>query len=389
MTEHRIISASIFLTLAAVVAFALAYEVTYKRIQPAGVHSQSVIQVRAGVLWGLIIVGIALAPFAISASGGFSGMFANRFDRVEALNQSGMSFAEVGGLRYALGKQLPITVSIAAACLAVIRVRDRIKNSGFLSLHGSELTALLLSLALVVFYCNPSANSRYIAVIAFGSLALYLAQPRSRRGGFVVAGAAVFGTLVIYPLMNVFRVGVQGSETLKAGAEAFASMDFDGFQQVANSQIFVNDRGHSFGHYVLSAVLFFLPRSIWAEKATPASIDVASNRNYSFTDLSLPFHAEIFIEFGIVGMLVAMIIFGVFASKADRSWLAGGKSRIGIAAPLIAVALLGFLRGPLGSLAPIYLTAILLFVLGLKVSKGCASSQRSRGVVSTTGFPDL
>ena len=102
---------------------------------------------------------------------------------------------------------------------------------------------------------------------------------------------------------------------------------------------------------------------------------MASNRGYAFTDLSLPFHAEMLIEFGIVGMVFAMIFFGIFASHTDTSWLAMGSTRFGLAAPLIAVALLGFLRGPLGSLAPIYMTAIGLFMFGLRSSKEKSESR--------------
>lgn len=367
LSEGAVISKAVIYTLAAVVSFSIGYELWRKRLIPAGAKRE--IRVRPTVVWALIFAGLLLAPLAVSASGGLSGMFASRVERIGALAQSGMSLSEVGGLRFALVKQLPIAVSIAAACLSVVRVRHRVQLAGLGGLRANDIAALVLSLGLIILYCNPLANSRYIAVIAFGSMLLYIFQPRSRNGGFIVALASVFGTLIIYPLLDIFRRGFEGTTTLKSGVEAFASIDFDGFQQVANAQIFVDETGHTFGHYTMSALLFFLPRSLWEGKATPASIDVASNRGYVFTDLSLPFHAEMFIEFGVVGMVVAMVVFGVFASHTDASWLAMGSTRFGLAAPLIAVALLGFLRGPLGSLAPIYMTAIGLFMLGLRSSK--------------------
>lgn len=364
--QPAVISQAVLYTLLPVVAFTTGYEFWRRRHKAFPVSDGSQTEVRAVVVWALILVAIALAPFALSASGGLGGMFATRFDRMDAVAQAGMSLDDVGGLRYALGKQLPISLSIAAACLSIIRARKRIQASGFMSLYGNEFAALVLSLALIVLYCNPIANSRYIAVIAFGSAALYVFQPKSGWGGLFFAAASVGGTLVIYPLLDIFRRGLEETTTPRSGAEAFGSVDFDGFQQVANSIIFVEDRGHSFGHYTLSALLYFLPRSMWEGKATPASIDVAENRGYSFTDLSLPFHAEMMLEFSVVGMLIVMLLFGMFASRTDASWLAMASSRLGLAAPLIAVALLGFLRGPLGSLAPIYLTAIGLFLLGIK-----------------------
>ena len=77
-----------------------------------------------------------------------------------------------------------------------------------------------------------------------------------------------------------------------SGAEAFATPDFDGFQQIVNAMVFSEDVGHSLGHYTSSALLFFVPRSLWEGKATPASIDVAEHRGYEFTNLSLPLPAE-------------------------------------------------------------------------------------------------
>lgn len=390
LSETGLITNAVAQTLIAVVAFTVGYEVLGNRKFSTGSKAIRVaaanIEVRPLIVWALIIAGFALAPLAMSANGGLSGMFANRVDRVETLAESGMSLSEVGGLRYALTKQLPIAVSIAAACLSVIQVRKRVQDYGFTRLRSNEVAGLFLSLGLIVLYCNPSANSRYIAVIAFGSIAIYLCQPRTRRGGFVFAVASVFGTLVIYPLLNVFRLGFDGPTALRSGAEAFASMDFDGFQQAANAQIFVDDRGHTLGHYVLSAVLFFLPRSIWEGKAIPASFDVASNRGYSFTNLSLPLHAELFVEFGIIGMVAAMVAFGIFARRTDSSWLAMGSTRLGLAAPLIAVALLGFLRGPLGSLAPIYLTAVGLFLVGLRhVGKGSGGLPTPNIICRQTG----
>lgn len=364
--QPAVISQAVLYTLLAVVAFTAGYEFWRHRHKDQPAAASSLTEVRPLVVWALILAAIALAPFALSASGGLAGMFATRFDRMDAVAQAGMSLDSVGGLRYALGKQLPISISIAAACLSIIRARKRIVDSGFMGLMGNEFAALVLSLGLIVLYCNPIANSRYIAVIAFGSAALYVFQPRSGWGGLLFAAASVGGTLVIYPLLDIFRRGFEETTTPRSGAEAFGSVDFDGFQQVANAIIFVEERGNSSGHYTLSALLYFLPRSVWEGKATPASIDVAQNRGYSFTDLSLPFHAEMMVEFTVVGMLVVMVLFGIFASRTDGSWLAMANTRLGVAAPLIAVALLGFLRGPLGSLAPIYLTAIGLFLLGTK-----------------------
>ena len=146
-------------------------------------------------------------------------------------------------------------------------------------------------------------------------------------------------------------------------------MDFDGFQQVANSVLYVREIGHSLGHYTVSAFAYFIPRSWWEGKATPASLDVAGNRGYAFTNLSLPLHAELYIEFGLIGMAICMVAFGWLCASSDSSWLLGSASRLGLLAPVLSMAMLGILRGPLGSLAPVYLTALGLTFLALSRRK--------------------
>ena len=144
LSEGAVISKAVLYTFAAVVAFSIGYEGWRKRHAVRAVPCET--GVRPMVLWALIVTGFVLAPLALSASGGFTGMFASRVERMSSLAQSGMSLSEVGGLRFALVKQLPIAVSIAAACLSVIRVRNRIQIVGAGGLRGNEIVALVLSL---------------------------------------------------------------------------------------------------------------------------------------------------------------------------------------------------------------------------------------------------
>jgi hypothetical protein len=175
-----------------------------------------------------------------------------------------------------------------------------------------------------------------------------------------LAGITLLGVVFLYPLANLFRGNGGGSKT---GATVFASIDFDGFQQVINSVAYVRDTGHSDGHYVLSALLFFVPRSLWASKATPASIDVATHRGYAFTNLSLPLDAELFIDFGAVVMILILLTAGTVLGRMDTLWLVAPASRSALMVPYLGVAMLGVIRGPLGSAAPVYLTVIgLLFI---------------------------
>ena len=108
-----------------------------------------------------------------------------------------------------------------------------------------------------------------------------------------------------------------------------------------------------------------MPRSIWESKARPASIGVAEHRGYEFTNLSLPFHSEMNMEFGVIGMVLVMLLLGYFLGRIDQSWQVAPLSRAALMAPYISMAMLGVIRGPLGANVPVWLTVVGLLYLGL------------------------
>lgn len=377
LTQPAEISAALSLTLLSTVMFVAGNYLYDRKKRKRSDHPQSTFAVRTYLTWAYIAGAVALSPFAIRAAGGVSGLFTTRGDRADALLEAGISITESGGVQLALAKILPAALALAASYTSIIQLRSSWIERGFSRVYGRELAATVISIILLVIYCNPLVSSRFLSVLAFGSLIMIAIQPRTPRGGKIFATLAIMGTVIVYPLANVFRAGIDNISNYKTGLEAFAGMDFDGFQQVVNALVFVRETGHSWGHYSSSALLYFIPRSVWVDKASPASIDVAANRGYAFTNLSIPLHAELYIEFGIIGMAACLFVFGWFCSRSDYAWLHGLNGRMGVLAPMLAMAMLGLLRGPLGSLAPVYVTALALTFFALKVRTG------SPGLVET------
>ena len=170
------------------------------------------------------------------------------------------------------------------------------------------------------------------------------------------------GTLLVYPLLNFFR-----SDNFRraSGFDSLASEDFDGFQQVVNTGQYVSQWGSGFGNHTLSALLYFVPRSIWTSKEVPASWVVAENRGYSYVNLSLPVHAEWYLDVGLVGMVTLMLMLGVALGRLDHWWLDAPDSRVAAVVPIVAIAMLGVIRGPLGGEVPYFGTILGLVLLAL------------------------
>lgn len=317
---------------------------------------------RALAIGGFVLLSllIALSPLSFAAAGGFSGMFVTRSDRTAALAEAGLAIAGSGASR-ALVTTLPAALAVAST-IAFARAYSLASGSRLLLRGG-----LLLGLASVAIFANPLSNTRLLSFAALGGIFFSLFPPRSRHAMTFYALSAFPGFALLYPLADYFR---NGEFQAYGTGGPFTTEDFDGFQQVINGLSYASDHGHSYGLYTISAILFFVPRSVWPQKQTPASLDVASDRGYAFTNLSLPLPVEAYIELGIAGVFASAIIVAVILHTADRGFALqarGGTKQVSfaiLAGPYLLFAAIGLLRGPLGANVPVYGTVLaLLWIL--------------------------
>jgi hypothetical protein len=333
--------------------------------------SRIVEPVRGTVAWGVLVVAVVLTPGAIGSAGGLAGLFSTRLDRSEMLARQGIDLATSGGFAFALTGLLPGALTVAATFLFVIRARGELQGRDFGSMQGSTAFGLIGSAALLVLHVNPFTASRFLVVLALGGCGILLARPRTENGGRTLAAVVLVGTLLVYPLLNFFRYG--RADVLASGWRALASPDFDGFQQFINTTSYVDAHGHGDGLFTLSGLLYFVPRSIWPEKATPSAVLVAQDRGYQFTNLSMPVGSELYLDFGLVGMTLLLGVLGYLLGRVDLKWLQDPQSRLALIAPLVAVAMFGVIRGPIGASSPIYLSALIPVFLGLRPARSPGS----------------
>lgn len=331
--------------------FALGQAGRPARVPPAAEQPHRVAPRRLTVL---VYVGLStlLLPLVVSRTGGVGALVSSRNERVQRLAAAGVAQAESGGVMVALVAILPGALALASTFVLVLWWRD---------LDVRKPALLALGAALLFLYDNPFANTRFISTVAIFSIVFLLLQPRTRRGMVVVVTVVVVGVIGVYPVANAFRGDGAAAETL-----SLADNDFDGFQQLVNTTQYVEQRGHTWGAHLGSATLFFLPRRFWPGKAVPASIPVAENRGYTFTNLSLPLPGELYLDFGAGGMALAMFGWGRLWRRLDRRWAGGTGTRAGAMVPYLAIAQLGLLRGPVGSMIPIYGTTVVLLLVALR-----------------------
>ncbi|MGB4778358.1 hypothetical protein [Microbacterium sp.] len=323
--------------------------------------------VRTPIQWLLSVALIVVGANAIRVLG-MSNYFVARTERAEALNNAGIGSASVGGVEYALYTVLPSSLAIAVLLLAIIGLKSTRWQGR--SVGISQWFHLALGLAGCAFFANPVSQTRFIAVIAIGGAALQLFEWRSRFSGYLFLAGGLVGTLLVYPLANAFRYA--GSSLGDVTQDTFAGADFDGFQQVVNTLRFVETHGYTWGNELLSSALFFVPRSFWEWKAIPASVRVAEDAGYTFTNLSLPLHAELYLQFGLIGLALGMLWLGWISGRLDSEWLTHPRSKWALLAPVAAFSMFGLLRGPLGAQVPAFAAIIIFLVLALRSNSSAA-----------------
>ena len=154
----------------------------------------------------------------------------------------------------------------------------------------------------------------------------------------------------------------------------FFTANYDAYTMLSRTIYFVLNEGYDFGSQLIGTIFFFIPRVFWPSKPIGSGHLIANYFNWSFTNVSSPFPAEILINFGFTLYFPILFISFIFLNKIFNSTYYFEKHYINIKF-LIFSLFFGFLffilRGDLlssfayfaGYSIPILITqAILLFL---------------------------
>lgn len=231
--------------------------------------------------------------------------------------------------------------------------------------------SLLVALAVIPVFLvlnNPLSLPRYISAAYILSFALFFTDFRPLVRLVLLAGMAV-AQLTLFPLLSVLSRGdVRYLSQFSPARYLSTSGDFDGFQSVINVVMYTESAGFQFGRNLLSAILFFVPRSVWAGKTPGTGVDAARAVGYEFTNISAPLPAELFVDFGYIGLVAGALAFGIFISKLDQLYVRSRQENY-VAGLLFVSVFSGYLfiilRGSLvGVVGPAVLSLCVIGLLG-------------------------
>lgn len=125
----------------------------------------------------------------------------------------------------------------------------------------------------------------------------------------------------IFPLLNLFRYF--NSEEFNFDIIKhfdFTFMDSGNFDAYQNFARAVNQNFITYGSQLSGVFLFFIPRSIWPTKPIGSGSTLADLNGQSFGNISMPFMAEGYVNFGILGVALFMFILGVILNSLDSKY---------------------------------------------------------------------
>jgi hypothetical protein len=303
-------------------------------------------------LWLLVALAYAGSTLCIVKLGGPAVFFTSRQGISESVKASGLTGS--GGDSH-VGSAFVRGFGTVPALLALLFLVRWTVTSRVPRRSPAVLLALAGLVVLNVIVNNPVSNPRYWFLTVVFSL-LFTAFPTSPVVYRTALVAGVVAALVLFPFLDRFRYDSGGAHRVQSTSvlEPLTLKDYDQVGMFANTLTFVKaGAGHSGGRQLASDVLFFVPRSVWRGKPLDSGVRVGRWMGMTNSNLSSPLWAELWLDFGPLGMTGGFLAVGYAGARLDRRYARrtleeGGPGTVAaVVVPLVAGYSFILLRGPL------------------------------------------
>ncbi|MFJ7627002.1 hypothetical protein ACIQZN_10975 [Streptomyces sp. NPDC097595] len=298
----------------------------------------------------LVLVAFAASGYYVLKLGGPAVFFSSRQEISASVAESGVASGESN-----VGSAFLKGFGTVPALLALLFYTRRLVTSRGARRSPSTVLVWCGLAAVNLIVNNPVSNARYWFLTVLVSL-LFTAFPRSAAMYRSVLALGVIGALVLFPYADRFRYDDEGYRPVQSSSvfEPLATKDYDQTVMFANTVTWVGTRGHTYGRQLAGSAFFFVPRAAWSGKPEDTGVRVGQWMGMNMTNLSAPLWTELWVDFGVVGLVGGLALTGYGAARTDRRYARavsrdgpGPGSVLAIAAPLIAGYTFILLRGPL------------------------------------------
>ena len=194
--------------------------------------------------------------------------------------------------------------------------------------HRSPVFLCVFACFMFLLACFPTSISRYMAgAFYLGLIIIFLGKEKC---SIWYTSFVFLGLTVAFPVLSFFRnlktlsAIYSVREIVKTSITGtYLTGNYDAHNMIISAFHYTDTFGFSYGKQLIGALLFFVPRSIWPGKpiGTGATV-VSSLQQSSFTNVSMPFIGESYINFGVVGVVFFAVIVGSVVSRIDRAYWA-------------------------------------------------------------------
>ncbi|MFV5585844.1 O-antigen polymerase [Acinetobacter oleivorans] len=188
----------------------------------------------------------------------------------------------------------------------------------FLRFVDSKNTLKKIILFSFVLLCAfPTSIPRFM--VAFIYLPIFLAYFKSMKNPIYITCVMLFSLFLVFPFLNQFRYFSSDIDlSFIPDKNFFIQGHFDAYQNFMDVLRF---DFVTYGHQLLGVIFFFIPRVFWPDKAVGSGYQLAENNGYFFNNISMPFVAEGFVNFGYLGILFFSIFLGGIMKTIDTLYL--------------------------------------------------------------------
>lgn len=193
------------------------------------------------------------------------------------------------------------TIVVAVCFLIILTMLLIVKNPFITKRH--DLGPILFVFVFLFIPKLLNTNTKFLSVLFFS---IIIGLPLSQ-----------LFTHTDYGIVELFAKPSRLLEQVNQGVltEGYLSLNYDAFINIGIIIEAVQDNGFSYGFQLLSAILFFIPRSIWIDKpdasGTVVGKHLTENYEFYFQNVSNPFLSESYHNFGVVGVIVFAILLAI------------------------------------------------------------------------------
>lgn len=168
----------------------------------------------------------------------------------------------------------------------------------------------------------PTALARNAAAMIW--IPIFLALYGKNLKNNIFMWVMIFALFFLFPFFNNFR-HYDGHVDITWSLDFFNDINFDA------SEIFIATMKVDFityGRQLLGALLFFFPRRFWPNKPGGSGSELVEYMDGYFSNVSMPFFAEGYVNFGYFGVIIFTIFLAWLSVKLDNLyWFKWSKSQ--------------------------------------------------------------